>query len=368
MSGSTHTQGTVPMARVEAVSRFAVVPLLLVGIACWILLGKLGTGGARPLIAMVIAVGLAGALLMIRRARETTGAMLDRVHHPSSRGRAIIAGILALLAGIYFFQTALWQGRQVGPVLHDEHCYIIQTRMLAHGKLWMPRHELGDFFDSFPLITDRVYASKYGPGTALFGVPAIWAGRDPWLIPLVLTSLSLGLCYLVLTEMMDGLAAFLGTLMLPALSVIRRISLETLSEAPMLLLTLVAVFAFLQWRRRNSTRWLALMAAAVGWSAITRPADAICLALPLTMGIVLHLRRAPWQRWGKTAAIGLLAAAPFLALQLACNKGITGRWMQLPWTYYGARNDPYDSISYAPFDPARRTASVVPEIATFQDE
>jgi hypothetical protein len=156
--------------------------------------------------------------------------------------------------------------------------------------------------------------------------------------------------------------------MLPALSVIRRISLETLSEAPMLLLTLVAIFAFLQWRRRNSMRWLALMAAAVGWSAITRPADAICLALPLSIAILLHLRGAPWLQWAKTAAIGLLAAAPFLALQLACNKGITGRWTQLPWTYYGERNDPYDSISYAPFDPARRTASVVLEIVKFQDE
>src|SRR5258706_3076841 len=263
MSGSTHTQGTVPMARVEAVSRFAVVPLLLVGIACWILLGKLGTGGARPLIAMVIAVGLAGALLMIRRARETTGAMLDRVHHPSSRGRAIIAGILALLAGIYFFQTALWQGRQFGPVLHDEHCYIIQTRMLAHGKLWMPPHELGDFFDSFHLITDRVYASKYGPGTALFGVPAAWAGLDPWVTPLVLIPVSVGLCYLVLTEMIDGLAGLLGALMLPALSVIRRISLETPSEAPMLLLNLAAVLPFLQWLRRNPIRWLPVLPAAV---------------------------------------------------------------------------------------------------------
>ncbi|MDB5319036.1 MAG: hypothetical protein JWN40_667 [Phycisphaerales bacterium] len=342
--------------------------LLIAGVVCWIYLGKFGTGGARALISMTIAVAVGVVLMLIRPARDAIEKVLAGIRNPSQRTRAIIAAILGLLAGIYFVQTALSQERHFGPVLHDEHCYIIQTRMLAQGKLWLPRHELADFFDSFHLITDRVYASKYGPGTALFGVPAVWAGLEPWVAPLALTSISVGLFYLVLAEMTDGLVALLGALMLPALGVVRRVSLEVLSEAPMLFLALLAVWAFLQWRRQKLTRWLALMSAAVGWGAVTRPADAVCLALPLAIGVAIELRSATMKQWAKTLAIGFLAAAPFLVLQLACNKGITGRWAELPWTYYGDRNDPYDSISYAPFDPARHTVSVVPEIIKFQDE
>jgi hypothetical protein len=352
--------------------RLAAAILLILGVVCWIYLGKAGTGGgssgARPVIAMVIAVTVAVALILNRSVRDWSAGLLEAVRTPSRRARAITACILSLVAGIYFLQTALWQGRQFGSVLHDEYCYIIQTRMLAHGKLWLPRHELADFFDSFHLITDRVYASKYGSGTAIFGIPAVWTGLEPWVTPLALTSLSVGLLYLVLVEMTDGLVALTGALMLPALGAVRRISLEVLSQAPMLFLTLLTIWAFLQWRRRRSTRWLVLMAAAVGWGAITRPADALCLALPLATGVAIELRSVGAKQWARTLAIGLLAAAPFLLLQLISNKGITGRWTELPWAYYGDRYHPYDSISYAPFDPARRTASIVPEIIKFQDE
>jgi hypothetical protein len=41
--------------------------------------------------------------------------------------------------------------------------------------------------------------------------------------------------------------------------------------------------------------------------------------------------------------------------------------LTLPWSYYGERNDPYDTLSSAPFDPAQRPKSVVPENLKFLD-
>jgi hypothetical protein len=345
-----------------------ILPLFATGIACRIWIGNATHPGPRPVIAMWITLALFAAVSLIPQARTAVFSLFNRVANPSSKIRAITASLLALLAAIYFCQTALWEGRQFGPELHDEHCYIIQSRMLAHGRLWMPRHELGDFLDSFHLITDRVYASKYGPGAALFGAPAILIGLDPWIVPLALTSASIALFYLILCEMLDGVAAIVGALMLPALGLLRRTSIEMLSQAPMLFLTMLAIWAFLQWRKNNAARWLVVMSAAVGWAAITRPVDALCLALPLAIGVLLHLRDKNWRRRTNALTIVLLAAAPFLALQLICNKGITGHWLELPWSYYSARNDPYDTISYTPFDPARRSASLVPEIQKFQDD
>jgi hypothetical protein len=253
-------------------------------------------------------------------------------------------------------------------VLHDEHCYTIQARILARGRLWMPRHELGDFFDSFHLITDRVYAAKYGPGAALFWAPAAALGLDLWLVPLVLTAATTALLYLVIARMIDGLAGPLAALMLLALRDVRRLSLETLSQIPMLFLILLAVWAFLNWRERKSAGRMALIGVAVGWGAITRPADAVCLALPLLVAILWNLRGATARRWLATLGVGLAATVPFLALQLVTNKGITGHWLELPWSFQAARSDPYDTPSIAPFDPARRSQSAVPQVRIFEEE
>ncbi|HEY7117920.1 MAG TPA: hypothetical protein VH475_15140, partial [Tepidisphaeraceae bacterium] len=214
---------------------FATLGLLAVGIACWATLAHARFGGAGALVALAIAVvALGAAILAIAPARRMTERWMDRLRCPSPRTRRIVAGALTLAAAIYFLKTATAQDRGFGPVLHDEHAYLIQSRMLARGHLWMPRHELGDFFSAFHLITDPVYAAKYGPGTALFVVPALWMGLDPWIVPLVLVSLSVGLLYLVLAQTIDALAGLLGALMLPSLGLMRRISIEVLSAPPML--------------------------------------------------------------------------------------------------------------------------------------
>jgi 4-amino-4-deoxy-L-arabinose transferase-like glycosyltransferase len=349
--------------------RRPIVPALgALGVLAWIMLGRSRFGGVGSLIGLGIAVVVAVIWLRLISQGSAAHRLVEKLREPVLKTRLMIAGILSVLAAIYFLQTAVTQGRQFGPVLHDEHCYIIQTRMLAQDRLWMPRHELADFFDSFHLITDRVYASKYGPGTAIFGVPAIWAGLEPWITPLILTSLSVGLFYLMLAEMTGGLSALLGALMLPALSVTRRIALEVLSEAPMLFLLLLAVWAFIHWRRRHAKSWLIVMSAAAGWGAITRPSDTLCLAIPLLIGMMISLRALPWRNRLIQITIALAAVAPFFTLQLISNKGITGHLFELPWTYYGERNDPYDTLSNAPFDPSRRTQSIVPEIVKFQDE
>ena len=44
----------------------------------------------------------------------------------------------------------------------------------------MPKHELADFFDSFQVIVDPVYASMYFPGAALWYAPAQFVGLPFW--------------------------------------------------------------------------------------------------------------------------------------------------------------------------------------------
>ena len=56
--------------------------------------------------------------------------------------------------------------------------------MLAEGRLWMPKHELADFFDTFYVLSRPKYASLYFPGAALLYVPTVWLGLPTWLMPI----------------------------------------------------------------------------------------------------------------------------------------------------------------------------------------
>jgi hypothetical protein len=50
-----------------------------------------------------------------------------------------------------------------------------------------------------------------------------------------------------------------------------------------------------------------------------------------------------------------------------CDKGITGQWLTLPWSYYGDRNDPFDTLSMAPIDPSRLPRSMTPQTQKFME-
>ena len=141
-----------------------------------------------------------------------------------------------------------------------------------------------------------------------------------------------------------------------------------MSQAPMLVLVLIAMIAFVYWRREKRVGWMLVMGAAVGWGAITRPVDAVCIAGPLALAVVLEMRAMANRERVKIAVAGLLAVAPFLGLQLIYNKGVTGSFTILPWSYYAQRYDPYDSLSRKPIDPTFKPMSVVPQVQQFYDE
>jgi hypothetical protein len=111
-----------------------------------------------------------------------------------------------------------------------------------------------------------------------------------------------------------------------------------------------------------------LMGVCIGWGAITRPVDALCVAIPLALGVVLELRQSCNRGRVKFIALGLIAVSPFLLLQLIYNKGVTGDFKKLPWNYYAHRYDPYDTMSRGAIDPAFRPMSDLPQKQRFFDE
>ena len=203
------------------------------------------------------------------------------------------AVVVGLLAAAYFVFTAVHQGRDLFPKTHDDQSYLLQMRMLAGGRLWMPQHELADFFDTFYVLVRPKYASFYFPGAALLYVPTIWLGLPTWLMPAAVAGAVVGLVYRLTCELLDGAAALLAAVVLTSLSWFRVYSVLLTSHEPMLLLGLLMMWAWLRYRRGRRPGWLLAVGAFAGWGAVTRPVDALCFAVPIGVALLLDLTRQP---------------------------------------------------------------------------
>lgn len=238
----------------------ALVSLAAAGALAWLLFGPgRGVGAARwGILALAALVGLMpGVAGFVNR-------LLDRVRNPSQGTMERTAVLVAVLATAYFTFTAFHQERDLFPKTHDEGSYLLQMRMLAGGRLWMPRHELADFFDTFYVITEPVYGSKYFPGTAMLYVPGVWLGWPTAVLPLVVSGACVGLLYRIVTELVDGVAGLLAAVLLASLSWFRMLSIMLLSQLPMLLFGLLMVWAWLRWRRSKRSGWLVAIGAFAG--------------------------------------------------------------------------------------------------------
>ena len=247
-------------------------PRLFLGIH-WRTLGP----GRWSIVALIMAISLLPAV------RRGIFRLMDKLRWPTPGGRTAMAIVLAVIATLYFITTAFDQGRDLFPKTHDDQSYLLQMRMLAQGRLWMPEHKLADFFDTFYVLSHPKYASLYFPGTALLYVPTIWLSLPTWLMPVCVAGWIVGLLYRIVAEVLDGAAAVLASAVLASLSWFRVYSVLLTSHEPMLLLGMLLIWSWLRWRRHHSRGWLIMAGIFLGWGMITRPADALCFAIPLAL-------------------------------------------------------------------------------------
>jgi hypothetical protein len=340
-----------------AARRITAVALLACGGALWVAIGNGRGMGLMRWVLLTAAVAI-GALPPVSR---RVVARLDRVRHPTQRTIERTALLVGVLATAYFVFTAFHQDRDLFPKTHDEGSYLLGMQMLAHGRLWMPKHPLADFFETFYVIVDPVYASKYFPGTALMYAPTIWLHWPTWVLPVVASGAIVGLLYRIFTQLVDGVAGLLAAILMASLSWFRMLSILLFSQVPMLLLGLLLFWAWLNWREKQRAGWLIAIGAFAGWGAITRPVDALIFAAAAGVGMLCSLRRQPPRRWVVTAGWVILGAAPFLTIQLIFNKGVTGHVFETPFTYYIDRDHPQTSFGFHDYDPLASPASTLPQ-------
>lgn len=303
-----------------------------------------------------------GALLLAGVAQFGSRSLfrwLQRVRHVSPRTRAVTTLAVFVVAAAYLTFTAFGQERALYPKYHDNQSYAVQAQIIASGRLWLPAHAHPDFFDTFHVIGQPVYASMYFPGAAMLFAVGVLLHLPWWVVPILVAAGCVALLYRVTAELIDGLAGLLAALWLVSLIWFRHLSAMLMSHTVLLLVGLAIIWAYLRWRRGKQLRWALLIGAFAGFGAITRPADALCYALPIGFGILLDLR----DRWApdlfKTGAAIVAAAAPFLALQLVFNYGVSGHLLTSPYRVYLDRDAPQLSFGFHRHDPTMRAKSKI---------
>jgi hypothetical protein len=312
------------------------LPLLgVVGIQGWLLIlnGMWGKNAHVTLLAVAVAAAL------IPPVRRIAWKFLRKLRRPTARQRAIIAVLVTLAAGAALGHFAATCGRALYPTMQDEFQFLLQTRMLASGRLWMPAHPLLDFFDTFYVLIQPKYAAQSFPGTAILFVPSIWLGIVPWKWAIALAAITVGLFYRVVAELIDGLAGLLAASLLCGLSLFRYVSTMVLAQVPLMLLGLAAVWAYLHWRRKRNAKWAAALGFLGALTFITRPADSLVFGLPIALAMILDLRK-HWTPTLKSLAPLAAGAAPCAALMLVFDFGVTGHWLMTPFQLYNQRDQP----------------------------
>ncbi|MGD0463361.1 MAG: glycosyltransferase family 39 protein [Tepidisphaeraceae bacterium] len=319
------------------------IALLLVGIDLWFTVGH----GELGSYALLKALGGILAFSILWPLSNRIAAISLRVDSWLRRRRFAAAICVAAIVATHLFIQAHRFRAELYPKFHDESVYLIEARMLAQGRLWMPPYppSLRDFFDSFYLISDRVYAGMYPPGTAIMLLPGIWLELGSGFMPILTAAAASALFYLVLEELFGPVRALAGVLLLVSLNLYMSMSFMALSETPLLLAQLLCFWAWMRWRKARKIAWLLPLGAAAGYGAITRPADMFCVAAAIGLAIAWELRREPAKLLKVAGAIAI-AASPFLAIQLAQNIGVAGKWDETAVRYYTDANYPAPILGF----------------------
>ncbi len=237
-------------------AKWLALALLVFGVECWLVVGKDNYGHQhQPL--LILAAIICGFIAPIRNAFNWLWKTVER---PSPRSRWLVAVTICVASSLFLYWTQRYEKTPFQPKFQDEFSYLIQMRMLAEGRLWMPAIPCPDFFDTFYVFVRPVYASMYFPGAAMMYVPALILHLPYYVAPLAVSGLCAALLYLIVTEILDGASGLLAVLILLSMGMFRMMSIMLMSQTPTLLLGLVMTWAVLRWRSGRKPGWLIILA------------------------------------------------------------------------------------------------------------
>lgn len=249
---------------------------------------------------------------------------------------------LACGTASFLFVWWLWGSLNQVAVVHDEAAYLLQARLFAAFHLAGPARPAPEFFEQYHTFVEPVVAAKYPPGFSLVLVPGVWLGL-PGLVPALLVGGSTALAFLLACELAAAPVAFVTVVLMNVSSVAIKFNPSYASEVLTSFLVLLSWWALHRHWATGRAHWLLLLAAAVGWGAITRPLTMLAFAIPTGIATLISIRR--HRAW--IAIIPSLAVVSVpIAFMFVFNARVTGSWKKSAQGEYARMYIPEDHVGF----------------------
>jgi hypothetical protein len=271
--------------------------------------------------------------------------------------RRPVLATLACGAAPLLLRAILWPDLRFPiPGVLDEYSYLLAADTFAHGRLTNPTHQLWMYFESFNIIQQPTYASKYPPLQGLvmaFG--QVFLGH-PWWGVYLSTGILGGALYWALAGWVPRrwamLGSFLALLQWELLSYWMNSywggSLAAIGGA-----LLLGSFPRLQRSlRRKSAGIVLLMALGLAILANTRPYEGMMFSIPLLIAAAWRVLR----RGTRLSARILLPAVLLLAVTAGWmalyNWRVTGKPWRMPYAEHERQYNIAPVFIFLPLRPA----------------
>jgi hypothetical protein len=258
---------------------------------------------------------------------------------PSRRRALLDAGWVPLVFGLAsaLLTWYVWGSFRQHPFIADEAAYVLQSKIFARGHWTAPAPPLAEFFEQSYVLLQPAIAAKYPPGHALLLAIGMVLGL-PGLMPVLLAGLAGALVFALARKASGSFVAVLTWLVWASTIDVVRYHATYLSEVTTGALWLVAWWGLLRWKE-GSASWLVVVAAALAWSAITRPLTGVALAIPVLVVVARQvLSRRTWRELGAPVLVG----GAILALVPVWSQRTTGSWRLTPLMAYTQTYMPSD--------------------------
>lgn len=264
----------------------------------------------------------------------------SRWHDGGRRGD----GVIALVAGLLYatVSRAVFAGR---PLLTDEVIQLVQARIFAGGRLWLPAGAHPEFTSAMHLIdwAGKVYGQFPAGGPAMLALGTLIGAE--WLVVPVAGAISV-YCLARLFRLIEprsgvALAAILLFAFAPFVVFLNG-SMMNHGTTVMWLLVASLALAHITAAKPESngvTGWAVLLGFALGAAATIRPTDGAAFALPAAGWLAWRAWRGGWREWKALLWSGVGVAIP-LALLFWVNTAQSGHPLEFGYfTMWGKSHE-----------------------------
>jgi hypothetical protein len=285
---------------------------------------------------------LAAMLLLLGWIAPRTGDRwlrpLERTACSLSRNKRAV--ILALGVATVLLRLALLPLAPVPlPSIHDSFSYLLAADTIAHGRLSNPPHPMWMFFDTFHVLQQPTYASKYPPGPGAAMALGQILGH-PWIGVL----LSTGAMVMAMMWMLQGWfspswSLLGGVLVLLRLGLVNPWVDSYFDPSVATLGAALVLGAYPRIFHSDGRRHSAVMAAGAVILACSRPLEGLVFCIPVAIALLVALlwrsdraRSHPLDLKKLVPACAVLSVGViFLAY---CNYRVTHNPLQFPYLLY----------------------------------